>query len=259
MKILFIGDVVSSCGRNMLAKSIAAVRRNYGTDATIVNGENAAHGKGLTLNTADELFALGVGVITTGNHVWGNKEIYNIFECNGNVLRPANMPRSNPGAGYVVCEAGGVKIGVLNLIGRTFMEPNDCPFAAADEAIAEIKKQTNIIIVDFHAEATSEKVALGWYLDGRVSAVLGTHTHIQTADERVLPGKTAYITDVGMTGAYYSVLGMERKVIIDRFTTRLPQRFVLADGAAQLCGVVVDIDTQTGHAQSIERIFLADV
>lgn len=258
MNLLFIGDVVSSCGRNMLAKNINDIRSRYDIDFVVVNGENAAHGRGLTMDTAEELFHLGTDVITTGNHVWSNKNIYQVFECYSNVLRPANMPKSNPGTGYTVREIGGVKVGVINLMGRVFMEPNDCPFAAADEAIEIIKQQTNVIIVDFHAEATSEKVALGWYLDGRVSAVLGTHTHIQTADEKILTNGTAYLTDVGMTGAYYSVLGMERKVIVDRFVTHLPQRFEIADGAAQLNGVVVNIDVYTGKALEITRIFMTD-
>ena len=258
MKLLFIGDIVASCGRNMLAKNIDQIRNSFHIDMVIVNGENAAHGRGLTFNIAEELFEVGADVITTGNHVWNNKEIYSILECNPNVLRPANLPESNPGKGVVIYELGNRKVGVINLMGRTFMEANNCPFEAADRAIAQLRQQTNVIFVDFHAEATSEKMALGWYLDGRVSAVVGTHTHIQTADEKILPQGTAYLTDAGMTGAYYSVLGMERKIIIERFRTHLPQRFELADGAAQLNGVVVDIDDESGHALEIQRINLTD-
>lgn len=258
MKLLFVGDIVASCGRNMLSKNMAKIRREFEIDAVIVNGENAAHGRGLTFNIAEELMEMGANVITTGNHVWNNKEIYSVLECNPNVLRPANLPDSNPGKGVVLCEIGERKIGVINLIGRTFMDANNCPFEAADRAISELRQRTNIIFVDFHAEATSEKMALGWYLDGRASAVIGTHTHIQTADEKILPQGTAYLTDAGMTGAYYSVLGMERKVIIERFRTHLPQRFELADGAAQLNGVVIDIDDITGKAREIQRVNMTE-
>lgn len=258
MRLLFVGDVVASCGRNMFFKSIDKIKKQYEIDVIILNGENAVHGRGLSLNVSQELFQSGVNVITTGNHVWNNRDILQAMECSPYILRPANMPKNNPGHGSVIFDTGKVKIGVINLIGRVYMEACDCPFEIVDREIARLHKQTNIIFVDFHAEATSEKVALGWYLDGRVSAVCGTHTHIQTADERILPKGTAYITDVGMTGAYYSVLGMERSVILKRFRTHMPQKFTLAEGAAQLCAVVIDIDEQTGRANHIERIFLLD-
>lgn len=258
MKLLFIGDIVASCGRNMLARHMGEIREKYSIDFVIVNGENAAHGRGLTLNIAEELFEIGADVITTGNHVWNNKEIYNILECNPHVLRPANLPASNPGKGSVICEKDGYRIGVINLMGRTFMEANDCPFAVADREIEQMGNEADVIFVDFHAEATSEKMALGWYLDGRVGAVVGTHTHIQTADEKILPQGTAYLTDAGMTGAYYSVLGMERKMIVERFRTHLPQRFELADGAAQLNGVVVEFAQDTKKAVDIQRINFTD-
>lgn len=224
----------------------------------IVNGENAAHGKGITLNISEELFDAGVDVITMGNHVWNNKDIFQILEYNSRVVRPANLPADNPGRGSAVCEVGGVKVGVLNLLGQVFMDPCDCPFAAAAREVEALRQETDVIIVDMHAEATSEKMAMGWFLDGRVSAVLGTHTHIQTADEKILPKGTAYITDAGMTGAYYSVLGMDRKMIVDRFVTKLPQKFTLADGGAQFNGVVLDIDEASGKSRSITRLSFTD-
>lgn len=258
MNILFVGDVVASCGRGMLEKSIRNIQKERKIDAIIVNGENSAHGKGLSVKVADELFGMGVNVITTGNHVWRNKDIFNLIESNPNIIRPANMPASNPGSGSVVCDIGGVKIGVINLIGQLYMDSNNSPFDAVEIEIAKLKEHTNIILVDFHAEATSEKIAMGWMLDGRVSAMVGTHTHVQTADERILPKGTAYITDLGMTGAYFSVLGMERKLIIERFLTHLPQRFELADGGAQFNGIIVEVDKESGKAMSTERIFMTD-
>jgi len=258
MKILFVGDVVSACGRRMLENSINRLRKQHDIAGIVVNGENAAHGKGLSANVASELFGMGADIITTGNHVWRNRDIFNLIEQNPNIIRPANMPQSNPGKGWAVRSMGGIDVGIINLIGQIYLDPNNSPFEAADAAIEEISKHTNIIFVDFHAEATSEKVAMGWYLNGRVTGVFGTHTHVQTADERILPKGTAYITDLGMTGAYFSVLGMERDIIINRFTTHLPQPFELADGGAQFNGVVVDVDTESGKAIEIERIYMTD-
>lgn len=258
MKILFIGDVVGSCGRSTLEKHIDSIVDKYNIQIVIMNGENATHGRGISMSAADELFGMGVDIITTGNHVWGHKDIFTLIESNKNIIRPANLPKSSPGNGSVLFEKNGCKIGVISLLGRVYMDPCDCPFAEVDRQIEILKKNTNVIILDFHAEATSEKVAMGWYLDGRASAVIGTHTHVQTADEKILPKKCAYISDAGMTGAYYSVLGMERKVIIDRFTKRLPQKFELADGAGILSGVVLDIDAKTGSANSINRIMISD-
>jgi metallophosphoesterase (TIGR00282 family) len=258
MKILFVGDIVGACGRGIFFDSLPSLKREHALDMVIVNGENAAHGKGITLNISEELFEAGVDVITMGNHVWNNKDIFQILEYNSRVIRPANLPADNPGRGSVVCEVGGVKVGVLNLLGQVFMDPCDCPFAAAVREVETLRQETDVIIVDMHAEATSEKMAMGWLLDGCVSAVLGTHTHIQTADEKILPKGTAYITDVGMTGAYYSVLGMDRKMIVDRFVTKLPQKFTLADGGAQLNGVVLDIDEASGKSRSITRLSFTD-
>lgn len=258
MKILFVGDIVGACGRNMFLKFAAPLKKEHELDMVIVNGENAAHGRGLTLNTSEELFEAGADVITLGNHVWNNKDIFQIFEYNTRVIRPANMPASNPGRGSVVCEAGGVRVGVINLLGQVFSDPCDNPFEAAEREIESMRGRADIIIVDMHAEATSEKMAMGWFLDGRVSAVLGTHTHIQTADEKILPKGTGYITDAGMTGAYYSVLGMDRKMIINRFVTKLPQKYTLADGGAQFNGVLLDIDAADGKCKSIERLSFTD-
>lgn len=258
MKILFVGDIVGACGREAFYRHLPGLRQEHALDMVVVNGENAAHGRGLTLNISEEFFEAGVDVITMGNHVWDNKDIFQILDYNPRVIRPANLPAGNPGRGSVVCEAGGVHVGVLNLLGQVFMDPCDSPFAAAERELEALRKQTDVILVDLHAEATSEKMAMGWFLDGRVSAVVGTHTHIQTADEKVLPKGTAYITDVGMTGAYYSVLGTDRKIVVDRFVTRLPQKFALADGAAQLNAVVLDVDETTGKSRSIVRIAIAE-
>lgn len=258
MKLLFVGDIVGACGREVFYRQLPQLRQEHSIDMVIVNGENTAHGKGITLNISEELFEAGVDVVTMGNHVWDNKDIYQILDYNPRVIRPANLPAQAPGRGSVVCEVGGVKVGVMNLLGQVFMDPCDNPFAAAERELALLNEQTNIVFVDLHAEATSEKMAMGWFLDGRVSAVVGTHTHIQTADEKILPKGTAYLTDAGMTGAYYSVLGTDRKVIVDRFVTKLPQKSVIADGAAQLNGVVLDIDEASGKSRSITRLSFTD-
>lgn len=257
MKILFIGDIMASCGRNMLFKSLDKLYRQYAFDAIVVNGENSAHGKGISKVICEEFFNIGVNVITMGNHVWNNSEIYKVIDYNPNLIRPANLKKTAPGAGSTIVDINGEKLGVINLIGRVSMEPCDCPFDAADREIERIKDEADVILVDFHAEATSEKIAMGYYLDGRVSAVVGTHTHVQTADEKILPNKTAYITDVGMTGAYNSVLGMDKDIILKRFTMGLPQRFEPADGAAQLNGVIITT-TPDGKAESIERINIVE-
>lgn len=258
MKLLFVGDIVGACGRGIFLDSLPKLKQEHALDMVVVNGENSAHGKGITLNISEEFFEAGVDVITMGNHVWNNKDIFQILEYNPRVIRPANLPAGNPGHGSVVCEAGGVKVGVINLLGQVYLDPCDCPFAAAARELEAMKGQADVILVDMHAEATSEKMAMGWYLDGRVSAVLGTHTHIQTADEKILPKGTAYITDVGMTGAYYSVLGMDRKIIVDRFVTKLPQKFALAEGGAQFNGVILDIDEADGTCRGIERLSFTD-
>lgn len=260
MKILFAGDVVGSVGRASLYSALDEIRSQKSIDMIIVNGENAAHGKGISRVICDDFFEAGVDAITMGNHVWQNKDIFRIFDEETSIIRPANLSSAVPGKGSVSIRVGDVLVGVVNLLGRVYLDPCDSPFDAADREVEELKKKgCSVIIVDMHAEATSEKMALGWYLDGRVSAVLGTHTHIQTADEKILPKGTAYITDVGMTGAYYSVLGMDRGIIVKRFVTGLPQKFELADGAGQFNGVLLDIDETSGKCRKIERLAFADL
>lgn len=232
------------------------MRDQYGIDACIVNGENVAGGFGLTAQTAQELFDTGVDFITSGNHIFDKREFKSYLESSDRVLRPANYPPGVPGRGVGTFEAAGCRIGVVNLMGRTFMPPVDDPFRVADQALAQLEGQTKIVVVDIHAEATSEKVALGRYLDGRVSAIYGTHTHVQTADEQILPGGTAYLTDVGMTGPTDGVIGMETGPVLDRFTTGFSERFsVQKTGTKQFCAAVVSIDVESGRATDIKRIF----
>ena len=255
MNLLFIGDVVGRPGREAVKACLADLVRRHQVDFTIANGENAAGGMGITAAVAEELFQAGVDVLTTGNHVWRQRDAIPYIEAERRLLRPANYPPGAPGrGGEVFATAHSGSIGVVNVQGRTFMEPIDCPFRAADREIEHIRGRTDVIILDVHAEATSEKLAMGWYLDGRVSAVIGTHTHVQTADERILPKGTAYITDVGMAGPRDSILGMKVEPIIQRFLTALPTRFELAAGPLSLSGALVSLDTETGHAISIERV-----
>lgn len=238
----------------MLADRLPGLRRYHGVDAVIANGENAAGGMGLTAKVAAEMFASGVDVLTGGNHIWQNREAYELLDADPRVLRPANYPSGVPGRGAaVITAAGGARIGVLNLQGRVFMSHIDDPFRAGRELAGVLRAQVPVVIVDIHAEATSEKIALGWYLDGRVSAVIGTHTHVQTSDERILPGGTAYITDVGMTGPRDGIIGMAREGILERFLTQLPVRFEVAPGPVQLNGVIVTV-AEDGRASSIERL-----
>ncbi|MGE5593836.1 MAG: TIGR00282 family metallophosphoesterase [Betaproteobacteria bacterium] len=254
-RILFIGDIVGKPGRRACQALLPGLVQELGADAVIANGENAAGGFGLTAETADEIFRSGVNVVTTGNHVWNKREFYPVLAANERVLRPANYPPGAPGRGVTVVQlASGLRLCVVNLAGRVFMAPVDCPFRAADKILEELASKCDVFVVDFHAEATSEKVALGWYLDGRVACVVGTHTHVQTADERVLPGGTAYITDLGMTGPVESVIGVRKDIIVDRFLTGLPAKFETASGVAQLSGAVVTVDAATGKARSIERV-----
>lgn len=253
MKILVVGDITGKPGRRILRETLPRLRRQYGAQLVIANGENAAGGMGITEETAEEIFAAGVDVITGGNHTWRNREAYGLLDAHPRILRPANYPPGAPGRGAATVEADGTRVGILNLQGRVFMGELDDPFRAADAQVAELRTVAAVIIVDFHAEATSEKIAMGWHLDGKVSAVAGTHTHVQTADERILPGGTAYITDVGMTGPRDGVIGMEREVILEHFRSGLPTRFTVAGGAAQLNGIALEIDGD-GRARSIERI-----
>ncbi|BCS81553.1 TIGR00282 family metallophosphoesterase [Anaerocellum diazotrophicum] len=253
MRFLAIGDVVGRPGRNILKSTLSKLKENYKIDVVIANCENAAGGNGLTKKVADDLFSIGIDVMTMGNHVWANKEIFTFIENESRIIRPANYPEgTTPGRGYNVFEKNGIKFAVINLCGRVFMENLDCPFRKIDEILTKI--ECPIIIVDFHAEATSEKIALGFYVDGRVSCLYGTHTHVQTADEKILPNGTAYITDIGMTGPYDSVLGVDKDIVIQKFTTLLPVRFEVAKGKAQFNGIVFEVDSSSGKAVSIERI-----
>ena len=255
MKILFIGDIIGRPGRTAVANLLSGLVGENQIDLVIANGENAAAGFGLTPAVLDSLFDLGIDVVTSGNHLWDKKEILPRLKKEPRLLRPANYPPEVPGACFGVFEdKKGRKIGVFNLLGRVFMPAVDCPFRTADRVIAELKKETDIIIVDMHAEATSEKVALSWYLDGRVSAVIGTHTHVMTADQRILPKGTAYITDAGMTGAFDSVIGMEKGPIIEKFLTQLPTKFEVAEHDAKFNGVVVEVDENSGRAMKIRAI-----
>lgn len=258
MRILFIGDVVGSNGREMVKGYISSLKRKFNPSVTIINGENAAHGKGITEKIYREFLELGAQAVTLGNHAWDKKEIFEFIDEAKYLVRPANYPEGTPGNGLVFLNFNDVEIAVINLQGRTFLPAIDCPFKKADELINIAKKRTKIIFVDFHAEATSEKIAMGWYLDGRVTAVVGTHTHVQTADERVLPEGTAFITDVGMTGPYDGVLGVTKEAVLKRFLTNLPVRFEVDEGRGQLSGVIIELDKNTGLAKSIKRIQIND-
>ncbi|MTI94507.1 MAG: TIGR00282 family metallophosphoesterase [Firmicutes bacterium] len=243
MKILFIGDIVGKSGRDALASYLPELRKDHHWDLCIANGENAAGGKGLTESVAHDLLDLGIDIMTMGNHTWDNKEIFSFIDSAPWLIRPCNYPVGTPGQGWIVKEVSGKRVGVINVAGQVFMNPLDCPFTAMDRVLAEMDV-CDYYLVDMHAEATSEKLALAYYLDGRVGAVLGTHTHIQTADERVLPNGTVYITDVGMTGALISVLGMEVTPVVERFTTKLPRRFKAASGPGMVNAVWLDLDAQ---------------
>jgi 2',3'-cyclic-nucleotide 2'-phosphodiesterase len=261
MRILFIGDIFGRPGRTIVKERLAGLVRDHAIDLVIANGENSAGGFGITPVIAEELFELDIDVITTGNHVWDKREILDFFEegKNGNsparrVLRPANYPPDMPGAGLYQGHKGKIPYAVMNLQGRVFMASNDDPFRTADRLLEKVEHK--IILVDFHAEATSEKISFGWYLDGRVTAVIGTHTHVPTADERILPKGTAYITDVGMTGPYEGVIGVKKELVINKFLNGMPVRFEAATGDVRLCAVVIDCDEKTGKARDIERIML---
>ena len=250
-----MGDVVGSPGRRIVRERLKDIVAQREVDLCIVNGENSASGFGITPRLAEELFAAGAEVLSGGNHIWDRKEILEYFPHEPRLLRPANFPQGSPGSGlYVGTAKNGVGYAVLNLQGRTYMQPIDDPFRTAQCELAKIPPGVRVIIVDMHAEATSEKLAMGWFLDGKVSAVLGTHTHITTADNRVLPGGTGYITDVGMTGPHDSIIGMEKGPIIQRFQDCLPARFTVAENDIQMNSVLIDVDESTGYARSIERL-----
>ena len=253
MNILFIGDIFAAPGRRIVADHLQDIVESNRIDLTIANAENAAGGFGLTPAIAEELFALGLDVLTSGNHVWDKREIYDYLRRQPRLLRPANYPDA-PGQGSIVWRArNGVDCAVLNLQGRTYMAPTDCPFRKADQILGALDPAIKVRFVDFHAEATSEKIALGWYLDGRVSAVIGTHTHVPTADTRILPGGAAYQTDCGMTGPYHSVIGVQTDIVIQRFLTGLPVRMEAARQHAEMHAVIVEVDETTGQARAIRR------
>ncbi len=264
MRILFVGDIFGRPGRYIVREHLADIVSTRDVELVVANGENAAAGFGITPQIAEDLLALGVDVITSGNHVWDKREVLDYFasaERNGSsarrVLRPANYPAGTPGLGwYEGRTKKGTPFAVLNLQGRVFMVDNDDPFRTADALLKNITAK--VILVDVHAEATSEKIAMGWYLDGRVTAVLGTHTHVPTADERVLPGGTAYLTDVGMTGPYDSIIGVEKQQVLQRFLTNIPSRFEPATGDVRLCAALIDCDEKSGRASSIQRLMLRE-
>ena len=256
MKVLIIGDVVARPGRVAVLERIQDLREQYGIDLALMNAENVAGGFSITPPLADQLFAAGIDVMTSGNHIFDKREVIPYIERQSRLLRPANYPPKTPGRGMWVGEVRGVRVAVLNLMGRVFMPPSDDPFRAADGLLAALAPEVRVRLVDMHAEATSEKAAMGWYLDGRVSAVIGTHTHVQTADERILPNGTAYLTDVGMTGSYAGVIGMKREDVIARFTSAVFKRADHSTGEVRICAAVIEIDETTGHAREIFRLSL---
>lgn len=253
MKILLIGDIVGRAGRRAVRELLPEIVTEEGIDFVVANGENAAGGFGLTEKVAKELYDYGIDILTMGNHTWDNKEIFDFIEADENLIRPYNYPPGTPGRGYRIYELeSGIKVAIINLLGRIFMTNVDCPFRSLEKLLVEI--EADVILVDFHAEATSEKIGIGRYFDGQVSAVFGTHTHVQTADEKVLSNGTAYITDLGLTGGIESILGMKEEDVLKKLTTQLPQRFSVATGDTQFCGAIVDVDLDSGLANSITRV-----
>jgi 2',3'-cyclic-nucleotide 2'-phosphodiesterase len=251
--LLFIGDVVGRPGLDFLKEHLKNYIEHYNANFVIVNGENVTNGKGITEEESEEIFSLGCNIITTGNHIWDNWKSKPLLAKNNHVLRPLNYPSGNAGKGYSIVKIDEeTSVAVLQLQGRTYMQPIDCPFRSADFALKNISEQTNIIFIDFHAEATAEKIALGWYLDGKVSAIVGTHTHIQSADAQILPNGTAYITDSGMTGPYDSVVGMQKEIALKRFLLQTAQKFEMAKDSLKICGVFIRIDKLSGKALEIE-------
>lgn len=255
MRVIFLGDVVGEPGREAVKLGLPELIEQHAPDFIVVNGENSAGGNGITGKLAYELFRAKVDVITLGDHTWDQREIYSFFEDEPRLIRPFNYPETCPGLGHVVVSGNGMKLGVINALGRTFMGPQvSNPFIEIEPLIAKVREETPCIVVDFHAETTSEKVAMGWMLDGKVSLVAGTHTHVQTADDRVLPGGTAYITDAGFCGPHDGVIGREKGCIIERFKTCMPQRMPIAHNRIQLDGVLIEADSETGRTESVQRI-----
>lgn len=258
MRILVIGDIVGEPGRKSVATHLPQVVEEKAIDIVVANAENSAGGFGITPKIADTFFGMGVHVLTGGNHIWDKKEIMEYIDQERRLLRPANYAPNVPGSGSIIVETReGVKVGILHLMGRTFMPTVDCPFRIGRREVEKLASETHIIVVDLHAETTSEKMALGLYLDGHVSAVVGTHTHVPTADEQIFPGGTAYLTDIGMTGPYHSVIGIKKEPAIEKFLTQIPCRFEVARGPSQFCAVMVEVNA-TGRALAIERIFFKE-
>ena len=256
MRVLVIGDVVAKPGRLAVLERLQDLREQHEIDLAIMNAENLAGGFSVTPGLCDQLFASGIDVMTSGNHIFDKKEAIEYIGKQPRLLRPANYPPNTPGSGIWVGEVAGVKVAVMNVMGRVFMPPSDDPFRIIEKLLADTAPDVKVRIVDIHAEATSEKVAMGWFLDGRVSCVVGTHTHVQTADERILPSGTAYLTDVGMTGSYAGVIGMNKTDVISRFTSAVARRAEHSTGDVRICAVVVDVDAQTGKATDIRRLNL---
>ena len=254
MRILMIGDVIGRTGRRAFRKYTPELQREKGIDLVVVNGENSAGGKGITRKSLDELYQGGADIVTSGNHIYDKKEVLQFIDTEPFLVRPANYPPGAPGRGWCAYPLRAKTVGVMNLSGRAFMPAMDCPFQKVEELLREMRDVCDIILLDFHAETTSEKMAMAWYLDGRVNAVVGTHTHVQTADERILPRGTAYISDLGMTGPYNSVLGVKPECILKKFTTGLPVRFEVAEGPSVYAGVLITIDDATNRTTKIERV-----
>lgn len=258
MKILMTGDVVGRAGRRYFCECTPKIKQEKNIDVVVVNGENIAHGRGITESTFNEILSGGANIITSGNHIWDNKEIFKIIDREPFLIRPANFPENTPGKGFCIYPHKAKNIGVINLIGRVFMPPLDCPFTRAKEIIKKIRRECDIILVDFHAEATSEKLALACYLDGEITAFVGTHTHVQTADERILPKGTAYMTDLGMTGPIDSIIGMESKNVVEKFVTGMPNKFEIAEGKCIYSALVIEIDDKTNKPVNLERIYISE-
>jgi metallophosphoesterase (TIGR00282 family) len=254
LKLLFIGDIFGHAGRRIVADHLADIRTSQGIDVVIANGENSAAGFGITPNIAEDLFRCGIDVMTTGNHIWDKRDIYDYLSRQPRLIRPANYPPPAPGSGIYIHETpSGARCAVINLQGRVYMANTDCPFRKVDEILTSIPSDVKVRFVDFHAEVTSEKMAMGWYVDGRVSAIVGTHTHIPTADTRIQPRGTAYQTDCGMTGPYDSVIGVEKEPVIQKFLTAMPIKMEAAKGTVELHSVIVEVDEETGKALNVKR------
>ncbi|MCR1898087.1 TIGR00282 family metallophosphoesterase [Irregularibacter muris] len=255
MKFLIIGDIVGRPGRHVLRDYLPSIIRDNDIEFVIANGENASGGNGLTYKNSQELLSYGIDILTMGNHVWDKREIFDYIDEEDRLVRPSNYPSPCPGKGYTIIDKKGINIAIMNLSGRVFLPPLDCPFGTFEKDYMQIKEKADIIILDFHAEATAEKVAMGWFTDGRASLVFGTHTHVQTADEKILTQGTGYITDIGMTGPSNSVLGVDKDIIIKKFMTQRPIRFELAEGPVQINAIIAEIDETNGKCTSIKRYY----